>query len=174
MIEAKAIEYKKAYVELGELLKRFPKEVFDKIPSNVLDNMESSKDKGYNWSYDETKSFDDQEIMVETKALFIQIYRKYLMAPEEQAKWEKYDQISKGYIEEEKAKQYDPSKVFEKKEERVSNTKTASFATVISTEEVEKDVDNKQYLILMEEESTFMKIKKMFKEFISKIFGKKK
>ena len=82
-------------------------------------------------------------------------------------------QISKGYIEEEKAKQYDPSKVFEKKEERVSNTKTASFATVISTEEVKKEVDNKQYLILMEEESTFTKIKKMFKEFLLKIFGKK-
>lgn len=183
MIETSAIKYKKAYVELSELLKRFPKEIFDKIPSKFIESMEEKKDSEYVWNYDESKSFEEQSLMVETKALFVKVYKDYLAGPEEKEKWEKYDKISKDYIEEEKAKLYDPSKIFEKEdvevktepEKRVSNTQTASFATVIPTEpEKVKQNSDRQYLILMEEETTFQKIKKMFKEFVNKIFGKNK
>ena len=76
MIDAKALEYKKAYVELSELIKRFPKESIDKIPTDVIDNIETSKDSEYSWDYDDTKMLEDQNIMVETKALFIRLYRK--------------------------------------------------------------------------------------------------
>ena len=86
MIDAKALEYKKAYVELSELIKRFPKESIDKIPTDVIDNIETSKDSEYSWDYDDTKMLEEQNIMVETKALFIRLYRKYLMEESENEK----------------------------------------------------------------------------------------
>ena len=94
MIETSAIKYKKAYVELSELLKRFPKEIFDKIPSKFIESMEEKKDSEYVWNYDESKSFEEQSLMVETKALFVKVYKDYLAGPEEKEKWEKYDKIS--------------------------------------------------------------------------------
>lgn len=177
MIDAKALEYKKAYVELSELIKRFPKESIDKIPTDVIDNIETSKDSEYSWDYDDTKMLEEQNIMVETKALFIRLYRKYLMEESENDKWEQYDKISSSYIEEEKLKQFDPSKIFDNKVNKfsafnVSATSTAVSVTVI--EDVEKDDNDKKYLILMEEETWFEKVSQMFKGFIKKIFGKNK
>ena len=54
----------------------------------------------------------------------------------------------------------------------MSATSTAVSVTVI--EDIEKDDNDKKYLILMEEETWFEKVSKMFKGFIKKIFGKNK
>ena len=161
MIDSKVIEYKKAYVELIEILKRFPKEILEKIPSSVIDNLESQKDTSYEWMYDDSKEFENQEIKVETKALFVRLYREYIMDSSEKEKWDKYDIISKGIIEEEKAKKYDPLKIFE------SSNIQSSIDSNISEE-----INTKQELMVVENESFVSRITKLFKEFILKIFKK--
>ena len=164
MIETRKIEYKKAYVELYKMLLKLPKNDLGKIPENVMNNIKLSGDSSYNWEYDNNKDFETQDIMVETKALFVQIYRNYLMDPNEKEKWEKYDTICKNIIEEEKAKLYDPSKIFE-------NTKEKSADNIIDTT-TSSDTEHKE-LMVVEEESFIQKISKMFKEIINKIFRRK-
>ena len=107
--------------------------------------------------------------MIETKALIVQIYRNYLMDPSEKEKWEKYDVICKKVIEEEKVKKYDPSNVF-------GNSSSETRERIIRQMPIEstKVDENKNYLILMEEESTFRKIINLFKEKFRKLFGKDK
>lgn len=69
--------YKKAYKEVVEILKFVSKENVDKIPKDMLDMFEEEQDKEYNFKVDTTKSFEEQELLEETKAIFSNIFRDY-------------------------------------------------------------------------------------------------
>lgn len=169
MTDVKEIKYQKAYVELYKMILNLPKTFYEKIPEKVINNIKKSGDESYSWDYDTNKDFESQNIMIETKALIVQIYRNYLMDPSEKEKWEKYDIICKKVIEEEKAQKYDPSNVF-------GNSSSKSRERIIRQMPIEstKVDEKKNYLILMEEESTFRKIINLFKEKFRKLFGKDK
>ena len=62
--------YKKAYKEVVEILKFVSKENVDKIPKEMLDMFEEEQDKEYNFKVDTTKSFEEQLLLEETKAIF--------------------------------------------------------------------------------------------------------
>lgn len=69
--------YKKAYKEVVEILKFVSKENVDKIPKEMLDMFEEEQDKEYNFKVDNTKSFEEQLLLEETKAIFSNIFRDY-------------------------------------------------------------------------------------------------
>ena len=69
--------YKKAYKEVVEILKFVSKENVDKIPKEMLDMFEEEQDKEYNFKVDTTKSFEEQLLLEETKAIFSNIFRDY-------------------------------------------------------------------------------------------------
>ncbi len=69
--------YKKAYKEVVEILKFVSKENVDKIPKEMLDMFEEEQDKEYNFKVDTTKSFEEQELLELTKAIFSNIFRDY-------------------------------------------------------------------------------------------------
>lgn len=69
--------YKKAYKEIVEILKFVSKENVDKIPKEMLDMFEEEQDKEYNFKVDTTKSFEEQLLLEETKAIFSNIFRDY-------------------------------------------------------------------------------------------------
>lgn len=69
--------YKKAYKEVVEILKFVSKENVNKIPKEMLDMFEEEQDKEYNFKVDTTKSFEEQLLLEETKAIFSNIFRDY-------------------------------------------------------------------------------------------------
>ncbi len=69
--------YKKAYKEVVEILKFVSKENVDKIPKEMLDMFEEEQDKEYKFKVDTTKSFEEQLLLEETKAIFSNIFRDY-------------------------------------------------------------------------------------------------
>lgn len=69
--------YKKAYKEVVEILKFVSKENVDKIPKEMLDMFEEEQDKEYNFKVDTTKSFEEQLLLEETKAIFSNVFRDY-------------------------------------------------------------------------------------------------
>lgn len=69
--------YKKAYKEVVEILKFVSKENVDKILKEMLDMFEEEQDKEYNFKVDTTKSFEEQLLLEETKAIFSNIFRDY-------------------------------------------------------------------------------------------------
>lgn len=69
--------YKKAYKEVVEILKFVSKENVDKIPKEMLDMFEEEQNKEYNFKVDTTKSFEEQLLLEETKAIFSNIFRDY-------------------------------------------------------------------------------------------------
>ena len=106
MLKEKELNYRKAYVELYEIINVLSKEQKEKIPEVFIKNIKANADTNYYFKYDITKTIFEQNLMVETFALLIEIYERYLAPFEEKEIWEKYDKICLNKIEEEKRKKY--------------------------------------------------------------------
>lgn len=62
--------YAKAYKEVIEILNFVPKESVDKIPETMLEVFKTKMDKDWDFKVDINKSFDEQNLLDETKAIF--------------------------------------------------------------------------------------------------------
>lgn len=114
MIQTKNARYKRAYTELNEIIKELSKEELEKIPNELIRNIETNIDKEYKWEYDKSKTLLDQDLMPETKALIVEIYEKYLCPENEKEFWKEYDKICINKIEEQKKAMYDGKDIFRK------------------------------------------------------------
>lgn len=119
MIKTKENNYRKAYTELNEIFKLLPKNQLEKIPESFIKNVQKEMDIEYGFKLDETKNLEEQDLMVETRALIVEIYERYLSGENEKETWKKYDEICLKEIEEKKRKKYNPDNIFEQEEKVV-------------------------------------------------------
>jgi len=147
-------EYEKAYVELYEIIKKLPKKYLDKIPECLINNVFEKMDKNYIFNIDDSKGILEQDFKVETKALFVEIYEKYLANEDEKEFWENYDRICYNMIEDRKKSKYDPENIF--KSNKIEDIKE------ISDNNIKEEVQLIEY-----KESLFMK----FKKYILRLFN---
>ena len=69
--------YSKAYKEIIEILKYVPEESVNKIPQDMMEIFKANMDKDYEFEVDVNKSFEEQKLLKETKAIFANIFRDY-------------------------------------------------------------------------------------------------
>ena len=112
MVNTKELMYKKAHVELYEVIKRLPKQELEKIPQNFINNLKNSLDNEYQWEYDDTRSLEEQDFLIETRALLVEIYERYLCPEDKKEFWNNYDRICLNMIEEKKKKEYNLDNIF--------------------------------------------------------------
>ena len=112
MTENKKEKYQKAYVELYEIIKILPDEEKEKIPKLVLKNLKDNMDKEYKFTLDKDKNILNQKYRIETKALFLELYERYLLPEEESEFWKQYDKICNNMIEEDKRIKYNFDNIF--------------------------------------------------------------
>lgn len=126
MTQAEKKEYQKAYVELYEIIKVLPEEEQKKIPKIILKNLKDNMDKEYKFMLDKDSDILNQKYRIETKALFVELYERYLAIKEESEIWNQYDKICNNMIEEEKRIKYNSDNIFKTKKlkkEELSVTK---------------------------------------------------
>ena len=152
MIQAEKIEYQRAYVELYEIIQALPEEEHKKIPQKVLKNLKDNMDTEYKFTLNKEKDILNQKYKMETKALFVELYERYLAPKEDSDFWNKYDKICNNMIEEEKRKKYDIENIFE-------NRKL----------EREDSIANNNLPIEIKDKNIFIK----FLDFMKKIFKRK-
>lgn len=80
--------YGRAYRELYVIILNLTKEMKEKIPKKVIENISRKMDKTYNFKLENNDIFNS-EYMVETKALFLELYIRYI-AEDEEDFWEMY------------------------------------------------------------------------------------
>jgi len=114
--------YRKAYVELNEILKILSENELSKIPDGFIKNLKNEMDKEYIWKYDNTKGILEQNLMTETKALLVDIYIRFLCPEEKKKVWKKYDEICLENIEQIKSKKYSSNNLFNAKQEKTEET----------------------------------------------------
>lgn len=154
MTITKDLVYKKAYTELYEVIKKLSDQELSKIPSNFIENLKNNRDDKYNWEYDDTKKLEEQNFLVETKALIVEMYERYLCPEDKKEFWNNYDRICLNMIEEEKKKEFNPDNIFKKR-----NNETANIA-----QKVEENINLPAEI----KESFFTKVAKFLKKIIGK------
>ena len=156
MTKEKTLQYQKAYVELNEILKSLSEEENSKIPKVFKDNLVKNMDKSYKFELDSSKGIFEQKLMVETEALLVEIYERYLASAEEKEVWEKYDKICLNRIEQNKKEKYNPSNMFINR-------------NIEQCQDLNQNITDETAMVAYKE-SIFTKIKNWFKA----IFSKKK
>ena len=106
--------YPKAYKEVIEILKYVPEESVNKIPQTMLDTFKTKMDKDYNFIVDINKTFEKQELLAETKAIFANIFRDYWATPYQKERIEAKEKYDRQKIEEEKKEKYNSDDIFNK------------------------------------------------------------
>lgn len=144
--------YSKAYKEVIEVLKYVPKESVNKIPETMLDTFKAKMDEKHDFTVDINKSFEEQEILDETKAIFANIFRDYWATPYQKERIEVKEKYDRQKIEEEKKAKYNPD-IFNKR--KIEND------TI--NEQQEQEINNLP--IEVKKERFFHKIIKFFKKY---------
>ena len=108
--------YHKAYKEVIEILKYVPQESVNKIPKTMLETFEKKMDKDYVFNIDINKSFEEQNLLEETKDIFAVIFRDYWATPYQRERIKAKEKYDRQKIEEEKANKYNPDDIFKNKE----------------------------------------------------------
>lgn len=143
-------EIKKAYTELNEIIKNMSTYEKEKIPYIIVQNLQENMDKNYKFIYDNQKSILEQNLKVETKALLVKIYEKYLASEDEKEFWKKYDNICHSIIEKEKRAKYDSNRIFENKTKEVNvikNDEIKELPVCIKKENILKKIIKKIFYI---------------------------
>ena len=69
--------YSKAYKEVMEVLNFVPKESVHKIPQTMINTFKAKMDKNYDFKVDINKSFEEQDLLEVTKAIYANLFRDY-------------------------------------------------------------------------------------------------
>lgn len=156
MTQEKSGVYKKAFVELNEIINHLNTNLKNKIPKKTLEAINNAKDKNYQFKYDNTQSLSKQKLLPETISLLSIIYSDYLCSEEEKKKWDEYDKFELRKLEEIKQQKYNTNNLFQQQRNVTSNVNIADLN------------NNKLQIISSEKQSFWSKIKR----FIMKIFRK--
>ena len=108
--------YEKAYKEVIEILKYMPIESTNKIPKEMLDMFNEKMDMEHNFKVDVNKAFDEQNLLIETKAILANIFKDYWATPEQREKILEKERYDIQQLEAAKRENYNPDKLFEKQE----------------------------------------------------------
>lgn len=143
--------YSKAYKEVIEILNFVPKESVDKIPQRMIDTFKAKMDQNYDFKVDINKSFEEQELLDETKAIFANIFRDYWATPYQKERIEAKEKYDRQKIEEEKKDKYNPDDIFKKKRLTKEIENTENYAENLPIE--------------VKKENFYQRIIKFFKNF---------
>lgn len=145
--------YPKAYKEVIEILKYVPKESVKKIPQTMIDTFNAKKNNTYNFSIDINKSFEEQELLDETKAILANIFRDYWATQYQKERIQAKERHDREKIEEEKREKYN-SDIFKAKESNKTENDSSKYA-----------INNSNLPIEVKKERFYEKIINFFKRF---------
>ena len=143
--------YANAYKEVLIVLNNLTKEDYAKIPKEYIEFLTANCNNDYEFNYDNSKTFEEQELLDDTKYILFGLFERF-GATESQK--ERIKAFRNNYYNKLEIEKYNPDDIFEKINK---NTETTNI------EKYENETKLKEY-----KESFFIK----FKNFILKILHK--
>lgn len=104
----------KAYVEVLEILRHIPLADYNKIPAEIIENMQLNADKEYKYIITSFNNFQEQKMLKETETILAVLFRDYWATEEQRKKILEKENYDLSVIEEEKRKIYNPDDIFKK------------------------------------------------------------
>lgn len=109
-------DYPKAYVEVLEIINSLSAEEYSKIPEEEIEFFERNKDENYSFTFDETKSLNEQDFSSEAKAIIVLLFQKYFATEEENERINNLLDENEKIHQEELREKYNPDNLFKKEE----------------------------------------------------------
>lgn len=131
-------KYAKAYKEVLEIIKYFPKDEFDKIPKEKIEFYSNNSDKDYSFEINPEIDLSEQNISDETYAIIIGLFEDYYATEEQKIKIREILALNQQKLEIEK-KKYNPDDLF-----KSNNTDTEHIESQENTEEMTALVEYKE------------------------------
>ena len=115
MVKEKYELYRKAFKEVREIIKFFPKNEYKKIPKSFIDFIEENMNDNYQYIVEHIDDFQNQKMLEETRVMLSIIYRDFLASDEEKKQIIKSEKDD--FLQEEKKKQekYNVNDILERK-----------------------------------------------------------
>ena len=143
--------YAKAYKEVLEIIKYFPKEEYNKIPKEKIEFYKENMDKDYEFTINPDADLAEQNISKEANAIIVSLYQDYFATEEQKQKIKEILELNEKKAEQERREKYNPNDIFKDKVKQAKN------------EENDKQAENTS--LVEYKESFFTR----FKNFILKI-----
>ena len=108
-------KYAKAYKEVLEIIKHFPKEEYDKIPKEEIEFYRENMDNDYEFSINPQIDLSKQNISREANAIIINLYQDYFATDEQKITIKEALIQNQQKEDDEKRKIYNPDDLFKKR-----------------------------------------------------------
>ena len=139
--------YAKAYTEVLEIIKYFPKEEYAKIPEEKIEFYKNNMDKDYIFTINPEIDLSEQNISPEANAIIVNLFRDYFATEEQKVKIKEILDLNQKKEEQEKREKYNPDDIFKKANK---DTETAN---------IETSENNTNTALIEYKESFFTKLK---------------
>ncbi len=114
-------KYANAYAEVYEILSYLDKEEYNKIPKELIEVFEENRNLEYKYEVNEEQDLTNQPMLIETKAILLNIFRDYLATPEQSSKIKRWLYEDREYLDQQKRKKY-PGNMFKDNSKKECNT----------------------------------------------------
>lgn len=104
--------YAKAYTEVLEIIKYFPKEEYNKIPKEKIEFYKNNMDKDYSFYINPEIDLSEQNISPEANAIIINLFTDYYATEEQKVKIKEILDLNQKKEEQEKTEKYNPDDIF--------------------------------------------------------------
>ena len=114
--------YANAYKEVLIVLNNLIKEDYEKIPKEYIEFLETNANPDYDFKYDSSKAFNEQELLDDTKYILFGLFEKFGATELQKEKIKNFKKNYYNKLEEEKRNLYNSENIFkEKKVEKNEN-----------------------------------------------------
>ena len=113
-------KYAKAYTEVYEILNCLDKDEYNKIPVELIEVFEENRNLDYEYEVNEEQDLTKQPMLIETKAILLNIFRDYLATSEQSQKIKQWLQDDRECLEKQKQERYS-NNVFGNKDKKECN-----------------------------------------------------
>lgn len=126
--------YAKAYKEVWEIIKYFPKEEYNKIPKEKMEFFKQNMDENHQFSINPQIDLANQNISKEANVIIVDLYQNYFATEEEKIKINEILELNELRAEQEKRKKYNKDVFKNKKVESVGEKATGNTRNIILAE----------------------------------------
>lgn len=115
------VKYANAYTEVYKILECLEEEEYEKIPDEFLQVIEENRNLDYEYEVNEEQDLSKQPMLIETRAILLNIFRDYLATPEQRKKIEKWQEEDRKILEQAKREKYGVD-VFKNKDKKENSS----------------------------------------------------
>lgn len=140
-----SINYANAYKEVLVVINNLVKEDYNKIPKEYIEFLSANCNNSYEFEYDKTKTFKEQNLLDDSKYILFGLFEKYGATEKQKDKIKNYKNNFYNKLEEERLEKYNPNALFKNRHqiEDTQNNTPSNTNLVIYKESIFKKFINK-------------------------------